>query len=108
MTIVDLALYENGERKSDVPLHDAFEACRKPGTFVWIGLYEPTDEEFDSVRREVTLHDLAVEDALKGHQRPKLEVYDDTLFIVLKTARYFEPHPLEFGALPLSVRHSAI
>ena len=103
MTIVDLALYENGERKSDVPLHDAFEACRKPGTFVWIGLYEPTDEEFDSVRREFTLHDLAVEDALKGHQRPKLEVYDDTLFIVLKTARYFEPDTLEFGEILIFV-----
>ena len=108
MTIIDLALYENGERKSDVPLHDAFEACRKPGTFVWIGLYEPTDEEFDSVRREFTLHDLAVEDALKGHQRPKLEVYDDTLFIVLKTARYFEPDTLEFGEILIFVGDSFI
>jgi magnesium transporter len=103
MTIVDLALYENGKRTADVPLGHAFEACRKPNTFVWIGLYEPTDEEFDSVRREFNLHELAVEDALKGHQRPKLEVYDDTLFLVLKTARYFEPDQLEFGEILIFV-----
>jgi magnesium transporter len=108
MTIVDLALYEDGKRTADVPLHHAFEACRKPGTFVWIGLHEPTDEEFDSVRREFSLHDLAVEDALKGHQRPKLEVYDDTLFIVLKTARYFEPDTLEFGEILIFVGDSFI
>jgi magnesium transporter len=103
MTIVDLALYEDGKRKEDVPLDKAFEACRKPGSLVWIGLYEPTDEEFDSVRREFDLHELAVEDALKGSQRPKLEVYDDTIFIVLKTARYFEPDELEFGEILIFV-----
>ncbi|MFL5896628.1 MAG: magnesium/cobalt transporter CorA [Thermoleophilaceae bacterium] len=97
--IVDLALYEDGKRTTDVPLEHAFEACRKPGTFVWIGLHEPTDEEFDAVRGEFGLHELAVEDALKGHQRPKLEVYDDSLFLVLKTARYFEPDTLEFGEI---------
>ena len=53
--------------------------------FVWVALVEPTEEEFDAVRREFDLHELAVEDAVKAHQRPKLERYDDTLFIVLKT-----------------------
>jgi magnesium transporter len=70
---------------------------------VWIGLHEPTNEEFDSVRREFGLHELAVEDAMKGHQRPKLEVYDDDLFVVLKTARYFEPDVLEFGEILIFV-----
>src|SRR5262249_9432251 len=53
-------------------------------------LYEPTEDELDSVRREFGLHELAVEDALNAHQRPKLEVYDDTLFVVLKPARYVD------------------
>ena len=52
-------------------------ACREPGAFVWIGLYEPTEDEFDSIRREFELHELAVEDAIHAHQRPKLEVYGD-------------------------------
>src|SRR4051812_8699782 len=103
MTIVDLAVYKNGERADDVSLDEAFETCRVPGTLVWIGLHEPTPDEFDSVRREFGLHELAVEDATKGHQRPKLEVYDDTLFIVLKTARYFEPDVLEFGEILIFV-----
>ena len=101
--IVDLALYEDGRRKPDVELDQAFEACRAQNTLVWIGLHQPTDDEFDAVRREFGLHELAVEDAMKGHQRPKLEVYDDTLFIVLKTARYFEPDTLEFGEILIFV-----
>ena len=104
MTIVDLAVYQEGQRKDDVSLDHAFEACHRPGALVWIGLYEPTSDEFDSVRREFQLHELAVEDALRGHQRPKLEVYDDDqLFMVLKTARYFEPDTLEFGEIHIFV-----
>jgi magnesium transporter len=104
MTIVDLAVYRDGKRESEPSLDQAFESCRAPGTLVWIGLHEPTDEEFESVRREFSLHELAVEDAMKGHQRPKLEVYDDdTLFVVLKTARYFEPDVLEFGEILIFV-----
>src|SRR3954449_7360124 len=104
MTIVDLAVYRDGKRKDDVSLDQAFEACRAPGTLVWIGLHEPSEEEFDAVRREFGLHELAVEDAMKGHQRPKLEVYDDdTLFVVLKSARYFEPDTLEFGEILIFV-----
>src|SRR5205823_1543081 len=86
MTIVDLAVYKDGKREDGVPLDNAFEAGREPGALVWIGLHEPTENEFDAVRREFGLHELAVEDAMKGHQRPKLEVYgDDQLFMVLKT-----------------------
>jgi len=104
MTIVDLAVYKDGQRQDDVSFDQAFESCRAPGTLVWIGLHEPTDDEFDSVRREFDLHELAVEDAMKGHQRPKLEAYDnDQLFLVLKTARYLEPDVLEFGEILIFV-----
>ena len=90
--IVDCAVYEEGRRRDGpLPVHEAMEACREPGAFTWIGLYEPTEEEFDSIRREFDLHELAVEDAIHAHQRPKLEVYGDTVFIVLKTARYIDP-----------------
>jgi magnesium transporter len=90
--IVDCAVYEGGRRRDGaLPVHAAMEACRRPGAFTWIGLYEPTEEEFDSIRREFDLHELAVEDAIHAHQRPKLEVYGDMVFIVLKTARYVDP-----------------
>jgi magnesium transporter len=90
--IVDCAVYQDGRRRDGaLPVHEAMEACRREGAFTWIGLYEPTEDEFDSIRREFELHDLAVEDAIHAHQRPKLEVYGDTVFVVLKTARYVDP-----------------
>lgn len=89
--IVDCAVYEGGRRRDGDPgVHEAVEACRKPGAFTWIGLYEPSEQEFESIRREFALHDLAVEDAIHAHQRPKLEVYGDNVFIVLKTAAYID------------------
>ncbi len=89
--IVDLAVYENGVRRpGELRLDDAFEACRAPGVFAWIGLVEPTEAEFDAVRREFDLHELAIEDAIEAHQRPKLERYGDSVFLVLKTARYVD------------------
>ncbi|MFL5867737.1 MAG: magnesium/cobalt transporter CorA [Thermoleophilaceae bacterium] len=99
--IVDCAVYEEGRRRDGaMKLHDAYEACREQGAWTWIGLYEPTEEEFDSIRREFALHELAVEDAIKAHQRPKLEVYDDMLFVVLKTARYIDPtEVVQFGEI---------
>ena len=90
--IVDCAVYEDGRRQGEeLELRDAYQACSAPDErFVWIGLHEPSPEEFDSVSREFDLHELAVEDAIKAHQRPKLEVYGDTVFMVLKTAGYDE------------------
>ena len=106
MTIVDCAVYEDGRRREGhVPLEKAYDACRRDhSAWVWIGLLEPSMDEFDSVRREFELHPLAVEDAVKAHQRPKLEEYGDTLFLVLKTARYHEQEEVvEFGEILLFV-----
>jgi magnesium transporter len=87
--IVDCAVYEDGARcAGDLPLAEAGEAAHRDGSFVWIGVYEPSEEEFDAVRREFDLHELAVEDAIVAHQRPKVERYGDTLLVVLKTVRY--------------------
>jgi magnesium transporter len=87
--IVDCAIYRDGHR-TDGPedLSDALGAARGAGGFVWIGLHEPSEREFGKVTEEFGLHPLAVEDALKAHQRPKLEVYDDSLFMVLKPVVY--------------------
>jgi len=92
VVIVDCALYENGERQAgDLDVAEAARAaCDDTAGFVWLGAYEPTAEEFDAVRREFDLHELAVEDAIEAHERPKLEVYGDTLFVVLKTVRYID------------------
>ncbi|MGW0294944.1 magnesium/cobalt transporter CorA [Streptomyces tuirus] len=87
--IVDCAIYRDGQRaEGPEDLSDALGEARAEGGFVWIGLHEPTEAEFDHVSREFGLHPLAVEDALKAHQRPKLEVYDDSLFVVLKPVEY--------------------
>ncbi|MFD7529562.1 MULTISPECIES: magnesium/cobalt transporter CorA [unclassified Streptomyces] len=88
--IVDCAIYRDG-RRTDGPadLSDALEEARATGdAFLWIGLHEPTEKEFDLVSSEFGLHPLAVEDALSAHQRPKLEVYDDSLFAVIKPVVY--------------------
>ncbi|WP_327131437.1 magnesium and cobalt transport protein CorA [Streptomyces sp. NBC_01343] len=88
--IVDCAMYRDG-RRSPAPedLSDALDEARASGdAFLWVGMYEPTEEEFEHVSKEFRLHRLAVEDALTAHQRPKLEVYDDSLFVVLKPVMY--------------------
>jgi magnesium transporter len=90
--IVDCAVYQDGcRRDGKLELDRAFEAAKAENAFVWIGLYEPSADEFEHVAREFQLHPLAVEDAITAHQRPKIETYGETLFMVLKTARYVDP-----------------
>lgn len=103
--IVDCAVYVDGRRRpGELELTEALEAASEPGAFVWIGLHEPAPAEFDAVRQEFGLHELAVEDAVHAHQRPKLEVYDEDVFVVLKTARYDdEAETVEFAELQLFV-----
>ena len=89
--IVDCAVYENGQRSTEpLDLDNALGTARVRGGFVWIGLHEPTAEEFSTVAQAFDLHPLAVEDAIHAHQRPKLEHYGDSLFVVFKPARYVD------------------
>lgn len=99
MPIVDTAIYRNGVREAKpVDLDQTFEELHERGGFAWIGLYRPTEDELRAVATEFELHPLAVEDALKGHQRPKLERYGSALFLVLRPARYLEAaEDVEFG-----------
>jgi magnesium transporter len=108
--IVDSAVYEGGQRRDgDVGVHEAMEACHDPNCFAWIGLYEPTEEEFESIRAEFDLHPLAVEDAIEAHERPKLEVYAGMVFIVLKTARYVDPKEvINLGEILVFLGHDHI
>jgi magnesium transporter len=108
--IVDSAIYEAGRRRNgNVDVHEAMEACHAPDCFTWIGLYEPTEEEFESIRSEFDLHPLAVEDAIHAHERPKLEVYGDMVFIVLKTATYVDPSEvIKLGEILVFLGHDYI
>ena len=105
MPIVDNAIYRDGVRDAHpVTLDLTFEELRVHGGFAWIGMYRPTEDELRAVAEEFNLHPLAVEDALKGHQRPKLERYGDTLFVVLRPARYLDaPEEVEFGEVHLFI-----
>jgi magnesium transporter len=105
--IVDQAIYRQGQRLPCGDLSDALSELRggdDPHAFLWIGLKNPTDAEFDLVNDELRLHPLAVEDAVKGNQRPKVELYDNTIFVVMKTLRYIEEtSDIETGEVMLFV-----
>ncbi|HEV2092352.1 MAG TPA: magnesium/cobalt transporter CorA [Rubrobacter sp.] len=106
--IVDSAIYVDGRRAAEpASLDETYEACRSREGVAWIGLYRPTAEEFESVAEEFELHPLAVEDALDAHQRPKLERYGETLFVVLKPARYLDDvERVEFGEIHIFLGES--
>jgi magnesium transporter len=101
--IVDRAVYRDGQRQPGlVSLDDLFSACQSGGALAWIGLYEPTQEELESVAGSFHLHELAIEDAVTAHQRPKFERYGDMNFVVLRPARYIdETETVEFGELEI-------
>ena len=103
--IVKCSAYEDGLRcGDDLALDEVGEAASGDGKFVWLGVLEPSAEEFGEIAQRFDLHELAVEDAVKAHQRPKLEVYGDTLFVVVKTARYVDSEEvIEIGELMLFV-----
>lgn len=103
--IVDNAIYIDGVRRTTpVSLEQTFETLRDGGGFAWIGMYRPGAEELQAVADEFELHPLAIEDALTGHQRPKIERYGSTLFVVLRAARYLDaPEEVEFGEVHLFI-----
>jgi magnesium transporter len=106
--IVDSALYRKGQRVEVDCFPHEFDRLRAEaidaGDFVWVGLYKPSEGELDDVARAFGLHPLAVEDALKAHQRPKLERYDESLFLTLKTLWYVDADDaVETGEINLFV-----
>ncbi|BCA29553.1 magnesium and cobalt transport protein CorA [Metapseudomonas otitidis] len=81
--VVAAAVYSKGKRVANISLDEGLEWARKPGHFVWIGLHDPGPEELTTLQRQFGLHELALEDALQRHTRPKLETFGDALFLVL-------------------------
>lgn len=116
MVVVDNAVYVHGERVANPPsLDDTYEVLHEKNGMAWIGLYRPDEAELHSVAREFGLHGLMIEDALRGHQRPKIERYGDTLLAVFKAARYIDDEErVQFGEVhvilgpdfAITVRHS--
>jgi len=115
--VVDSAIYVDGRRTaSPETLADTFRGLRElTESVAWIGLYRPTQDELAALAAEFDLHELAVEDAIVAHQRPKIERYGETLFVVLRAARYVDAsEEVEFGEVHLfvgrdfviTVRHS--
>jgi magnesium transporter len=103
MGVIDNAVYVGGRRTADpTDLEHTFEAVHDRHGMAWIGLYRPSEGEIRAVAREFHLHELPVEDAIKQHQRPKMERYGSTLFVVLRPARYLDAQEeVEFGELHL-------
>ncbi|MEV5844035.1 magnesium and cobalt transport protein CorA [Streptomyces sp. NPDC051985] len=117
-SVVEAALYRDGVRVSTpATLAETYRELRdQPSGMAWIGLARPTSDELLSLASEFDLHPLAVEDAMEAHQRPKLERYGDTLFVVLRAARYLDaPEEVDFAELHvfvgpdfvITVRHGA-
>jgi len=116
--VINSAAYCNGVRVADVPLPDLGDAWRYSDRFIWVGLYEPSEQVLSHIQEAFGLHDLAIEDAHQAHQRPKLEIYDDSMFVVLRTARLADggEHRIEFGETHvflgpryfISVRHGSL
>ena len=81
--LINCVAYENGAKLADIPVEDISEYIVRPGCFVWVALSDATPEELAQMKDEFNLHPLAVEDAHHGHQRPKVEEYGDSLFVVM-------------------------
>ena len=104
----------HGERLRDISLDEISDVLGQPGTFVWVGLVEPDEALLMKMQEEFGLHELAIEDAHTAHQRPKIEAYGDSLFIVAQTAQlvdgniaFGETHLFLGPRYLLTVRHGA-
>ncbi len=114
MLINCVAYGKDGRRLGDISLNAISDVLKDPDQFIWVGLLEPDEALLGKLQEEFGLHDLAIEDAHNAHQRPKIEIYDDTLFIVLHTAQvvagkieFGETHIFFGPRFLLTVRHGA-
>lgn len=112
--VVGCAAYQGGRRVAEVNIEEAEQIDTSSGGFVWIGLYEPDEALLRKVQQRFGLHDLAIEDAHRAHQRPKLEMYGESIFIVLRTAQLVdgrvqcgETHVFAGRGYVVTVRHGA-
>ncbi|MCU7550542.1 magnesium/cobalt transporter CorA [Chitinophagaceae bacterium LB-8] len=114
--VINCAAYSNGRRIANVKITDISKFLKQEDKFVWIGLHEPDENLLSEAQQQFGLHDLAIEDAHRAHQRPKIEVYGDSLFIVLRTVQsipgkrellFGETHFFLGANFLVSVRHGS-
>jgi magnesium transporter len=108
MTVVAAYLYRDGHRVREVSIDEQVDCAAKKDEFVWIGIADPTEEEMQKLAECYDLHPLAVEDAIKGDQLPKIDVYDEQLFVVARTAQLTEGDHIDYGETAIFVGHSHI
>jgi magnesium transporter len=96
--LINCVAYQNGRKLGDIPVSEISDIIARPDCFVWVGLADATPEELEQMRIEFKLHELAVEDALVGHQRPKIEEYGDSLFAVMRPVELVDGE-LQIGEL---------
>jgi magnesium transporter len=101
--LINCVAYENGTKLADIPIAQISDYLRRSGCFVWVALKDATDEELTTMQDEFGLHELAIEDARHGHQRPKVEEYGDTLFAVLHTVELSPTDEIRIGELDIFV-----
>lgn len=112
--LINCAVYQAGKKLKDIPVEDISEYVKLPDSFVWVALRDASSAEFDQLQSEFGLHELAIEDARKGHQRPKIEEYGDLLFVILHTVDVIDGE-LSLGEVTifveknyiLSIRHNS-
>jgi magnesium transporter len=106
--LVNCVAYHEGLKLSDITVAQISDNLAKPNCLVWVALKDPTDDELETMRKEFNLHELAVEDAKHGHQRPKIEEYGDSLFVVLHAVEVQEDKDLKVGEIDIFVGHNYI
>ena len=107
--VINCVAYSKGFRIADIEIEDINKTLRQRDKFVWVGLNEPKTGLLKKIQTEFNLHDLAIEDAHNAHQRPKLETYGDTIFLVLRTAQINpETHHIDFGETHFFLGHNFI
>jgi magnesium transporter len=107
MTVIAAYLYRDGKREREIPIDGKVECATDKSEFVWIGIANPDEEEMRTLQEAYDLHPLAVEDALKADQLPKVDIYGDQLFVVARTA-HLEGDRIEYGETAVFVGHSHI
>lgn len=107
MTVVAAYLYRHGKRIREVAIEEKIDCPADKSEFVWIGICDPSVEEMRTLQRQYDLHPLAVEDAIKADQLPKIDVYGDQLFVVARTAQ-LEQECIAYGETAIFVGHSHI
>ena len=101
--LINCVAYENGSKLADIPIAEISDYLRRPDCFVWVALKDATPEEMATMQKEFGLHELAVEDSLHGHQRPKVEEYGDTLFAVVHTVEMTPTDQITTGEVDIFV-----